>query len=133
METFAFSMSEPRDRPNYYVAEDNVIDDSVFFDWLVADNYIRTGYAGELDVLAPEGYIFWVGLLVPVSERTEDEVRSAGNEDSAFWFDTRVRTAYRAEDKANTLLDGEVMKSVSHAELHALGIPEDRVLYFTID
>lgn len=133
MKTFGFSMSEPHDSPIYYVAEDNVTDDSVFFDWLVADNYKRTGYAGELEVVAPEGYIFWVGMLVPVSERTEEEVRSAGNEDSAFELDARVRTAYRDEDKANILLEGEVMKYVSPAEFHALGIPEDRVLYFTID
>jgi hypothetical protein len=131
MNTFGFTMSEPYSPPNYYVAGDNVSDDSVLFDWLTADNFEQTENFGTLNVLAPEGYIF-AEMLVPVSECTEEEVLSATDEDSMFCMAVWVRAAYRFEDKANLLLEG-VMKSVSPAEFYKLGIPEDRVLTFIID
>jgi hypothetical protein len=133
MNTFGFSMSEPNYPPNYYVAGDNVSDDSVLWDWLITDNFERSKEVGMLDVLAPEGYIFTLDGLVPVSECTEEEVKSAEDEDSNFWVDASVRIPYRSEDKANLLLEGGVMRDVSHAEFYSLRIPEDRVLYFTID
>lgn len=132
MKTFGFSMSEPHDAPNYYIAEDNVSDDSVLFDWLVADNYQLSDEVGVLTVLAPEGYLFRDEVLLPMSEFTEEEVRSAEDEDSDVWLDCGVRTPYRDADKANYLLEG-VMRRVSPAEFYALGIPEDRFLYFIID
>lgn len=61
----------------------------------------------------PEGYILRDDNLVLVSECTDAEVRSEEDESSDMWLDLPVRYAYRAEDKANTLLYGEVMQSVS--------------------
>jgi hypothetical protein len=132
MKTFGFSMAEPHDPPNYYIAGDNVSDDSVLFNWLVADNYQPSDEVGMLTVLAPEGYLFSDGTLVPISELTEEEVKSADDEDSDVWRDFDVRIPYRDADKAHYLREG-VMRMVSPAKFYALGISEDRFLYFTID
>jgi hypothetical protein len=132
MKTFGIRMGEPGGSPNHYIAADNVSDDSVLFDWLTADNFEQTEEFGTLNVLAPEGYIFEEEMLVPVSECTEEEVLSAADEDSDFWVNAGVSTAYCDADKVRLLLEG-VMKSVSRAEFYALKIPKRRVLDFIID
>lgn len=131
MKTFGFSMAEPNDPPNFYVAADNVEDDTVLFDWLTADNFKETDERGALDVIAPEGYIFKEDILVPLSECTDDEIKSVEDEDSDFWLDSCVSATYRDSEKADILIRG-VMKYVPAAEFYALGIPENRTLFFTV-
>lgn len=132
MNTFGIRMGEPGDFPPHYIADDSVTDDSVLFDWLVAENYERTDKAGVLNVRVPEGYIFRDETLVLVSECSEEEVRSAEDEDSDMWLDLTVRYAYRDSDKASFLIE-YLMKRVSPAEFYTLGIPDDRALDFIID
>lgn len=133
MKTFGIRISEPNYPYNHYIAENTISDDSVLYEWLVADNYEEIDdYPSSFSVTAPEGYLFRDELLLPLSEFTEEEIQSVEDEDSDVWKECHVRVPYREADKALTLLDG-VMKMVTPEEFYSLGISEDRVPTFTID
>lgn len=133
MKTFGIRISEPNYPYNHYVAEDNIGDDSVLYEWLRADNYEEVpDEPSAFSVTAPEGYLFRDELLLPLSEFTDEEIQSVADEDSDVWKDCFVRIPYREADKAMTLLDG-VMKIVTPEEFYTMGISEDRALTFTID
>lgn len=133
MKTFGIRVSEPNYPYMHYIAADNIPNDTVLYDWLVADNCQTIDDDPELlSVPAPEGYLFSDELLYPETEFSEEERQAVDKADNDVWSFTFVRIPYRDEDKSRTLLDA-VLLPVTEQEFYALNIPHERILTFTID
>lgn len=119
MDTFGIRASELGDSDEHYVGEDTVL-----FDWLLADNYEPSDRDELYTVKAPEGYVFYKDNLYSKAAPELEGTDSKNLSDSAY-----VTSGSSQNDKALMLMEG-ALKFMEPDEFDALGIDEERILDF---